>query len=116
MPAGSFNPVISEAFTVAPEVVYSPIVPLTEFETKRFDPDTAMLNVSFNPVISEAFTVVPEVVYSPISSEPGSEQQPVFPTKRTSLRPTAGMAKIAKQIVATMHRREGRPCASVSRS
>src|SRR5208283_4445551 len=35
------NPVISEAFTVAPEVVYSPIVPL-EFATNRVDPDTAM--------------------------------------------------------------------------
>jgi hypothetical protein len=28
MPVGPFNPTISEAFTVAPEVVYSPTVPL----------------------------------------------------------------------------------------
>jgi hypothetical protein len=40
IPHGPFNPVISEAFTVAPEVVYSPIVP--SFPTNRFDPDSAM--------------------------------------------------------------------------
>ena len=57
---------ISEAFTVAPEVVYSPIVPL-EFATNRVDPDTAMpAGPPLNPVISDAFTVAPEVVYSPI--------------------------------------------------
>jgi len=67
MPAGPpLNPVISDAFTVAPEVVYSPIVPLAVFVTNRFDPDTAMPNGSSNPVISEAFSVAPEVVYSPI--------------------------------------------------
>jgi hypothetical protein len=64
------NPVISEAFTVAPEVVYSPIVPMLLFVTKRFDPDTAMLWLSpkARPVISDAFTVAPEVVYSPTLS------------------------------------------------
>ena len=66
MSNGEFNPEISEAFTVAPEVVYSPIVPLPSFATNRFDPDTAMPIGSFNPEISEAFTVAPEVVYSPI--------------------------------------------------
>jgi hypothetical protein len=39
---GTSNPEISEAFTVAPEVVYSPIVLLFRFETNRSDPDTAI--------------------------------------------------------------------------
>ena len=60
-----YNPEISEAFTVAPEVVYSPIVPLS-FVTNRFPPDTAMPSGYAKPEISEAFTVAPEVVYSPI--------------------------------------------------
>jgi hypothetical protein len=42
MANGTFNPVISEAFTVAPEVVYSPIVLAEDSTTNRFDPDTAM--------------------------------------------------------------------------
>jgi len=38
--------VIREAFTVSPEVVYSPIipVPLERLATNRFDPDTAMFH------------------------------------------------------------------------
>jgi hypothetical protein len=66
MPLGLFNPEISEAFTVAPEMVYSPIVPPLEFVTNRFDPETAMPVGLSSPEISEAFTVAPEVVYSPI--------------------------------------------------
>src|SRR5580704_10845841 len=66
MPAGC-NPVISEAFTVAPEVVYSPTVPLEAFATNRFPPDTAMPSGKLNPETSEAFTVAPVVAsYSPI--------------------------------------------------
>ena len=38
---GPFNPEISEALTVAPEVVYSPIVKALAFTTNRFEPDTA---------------------------------------------------------------------------
>jgi hypothetical protein len=34
MPIGRFNPEIKAALTVAPEVVYSPIVPLPMFVTK----------------------------------------------------------------------------------
>ncbi len=34
MPRGTFNPVISEAFTVAPEVVYTPTVPLLMLTTQ----------------------------------------------------------------------------------
>jgi hypothetical protein len=34
--------VISDAFTTAPEVVYSPIVLRSEFTTNRSDPSTAM--------------------------------------------------------------------------
>ena len=60
---------ISEAFTVAPEVVYSPTDPAgkeKEFTTNRFPPDTATSVGLFKPETSEAFTVAPEVVYSPI--------------------------------------------------
>ena len=50
MSSGLFNPnpEISEAFTVAPEVVYSPMLPAPDTPlplgrvTNRFDPDTAM--------------------------------------------------------------------------
>ena len=60
------SPVTSEAFTVAPEVVYSPTVLVLPFTTNRSDPDTARPTGVFNPVTNEAFTVAPEVVYSPI--------------------------------------------------
>ena len=50
-PRGVLNPEISEAFTVAPEVVYSPIVPLPEFATNRSDPETAMPSGKLNPGI-----------------------------------------------------------------
>jgi len=59
---------IREAFTVSPEVVYSPIVPVSLFKTNKFDPDTAIPNGVFNHVIT--LTVAPEVVYSPIESPP----------------------------------------------
>src|SRR5690348_1071882 len=65
MPCGLFSPEISEAFTVAPDVVYSPTVPVPALVTNRSEPDTAMPAGAFNE-ISEAFTVAPEVVYSPI--------------------------------------------------
>src|SRR5262249_6500959 len=41
MPSGKANPLTSAAFTVAPDVVYLPIVPVCGFVTKRFDPDIA---------------------------------------------------------------------------
>jgi hypothetical protein len=63
MPTGLFNPVIREAFTVAPEVVYSPIVPAS-FTTNRFDPDTAGKPERSIPEIREAITVAPEVQVS----------------------------------------------------
>src|SRR5258708_4446674 len=66
MPQGWLNPVINDAFTTAREVVYSPIVPLTLFETNRLDPDTAIPAGPLNPVIKDALTTVPEVVYWPI--------------------------------------------------
>ena len=56
---------MNEAFTVAPEVVYSPTVPVSLFATNRSEPDTAMPVGSLSPVMNEAFTVAPEVVYSP---------------------------------------------------
>ena len=64
MPAGSFSPEISAAFTVAPEVVYSPIVPAISFATNRSEPDSAMSlgTAAESPETSEAFTVDPEVV------------------------------------------------------
>lgn len=61
-----FNPLINEALTKAPEVVYSLTVPSGKFVTNRSEPSTAMSNPSVTPVISEAFTTAPEVVYSPI--------------------------------------------------
>jgi hypothetical protein len=48
----------SDAFTKAPDVVYSPIV--FPFVTNRSDPDTAMPRGSPNPETSDAFTVAPE--------------------------------------------------------
>jgi len=58
---------ISEAFTVAPEVVYSPIVLAVKLATKISDPDTAIPNgfVSADTSVPEP-TGVPAVVYSPI--------------------------------------------------
>ena len=66
MPSGSVSPLMSEAFTVAPEVAYSPTVPmLVLLTTNRSEPDTAMRVGSLSPVMNEAFTVPPEPVYSP---------------------------------------------------
>ena len=61
----------SEAFTIVPDVVYSPIVPVLEFVTNRSDPDTAIPAGLFNPETREGFDeiIVPGVapnVYSPI--------------------------------------------------
>src|SRR5271169_1452132 len=67
---GSFNPEISEAFTVAPEVVYSPIVPAPNSVTNKFEPSTAISPAPPRPEISAAFTVAPEVVYTPIVLRP----------------------------------------------
>src|SRR5580700_3588975 len=66
MPAGPSSPEISAAFTVAPAVVYSPIVSPPMLMTNRSEPDTATPNGLSSPEISAAFTVAPEVVYSPI--------------------------------------------------
>ena len=65
-PIGKFNPEIKAGLTVAPEVVYSPIVPLPEFATNSLPPDKAMPAGPFNPEIKAGLTVAPEVVYSPI--------------------------------------------------
>jgi hypothetical protein len=49
------DPVISEAFTVDPEVVYSPIAQVSlvglSLTTNRFDPETVMLITEFGPEI-----------------------------------------------------------------
>ena len=42
MPAGIPKPVMSAAFTIAPDLVYSPIVPPKAVVTNRSPPDTAM--------------------------------------------------------------------------
>jgi hypothetical protein len=52
--SGPSNPEISEALTVAPEVVYSPIVPDREFVTNKSDPETTRPIGPDNPEISEA--------------------------------------------------------------
>ena len=59
---GSNRPEISEAFTVAPEVVYSPTVPVPRVARNKFDPETAMPCGSSSPEISAAFTVEPEAL------------------------------------------------------
>lgn len=58
-PVGKTNPVIKEAFTVAPEVVYSPMVLLPLLAAKRSEPDIAIPNAKSRPKIKEAFTVAP---------------------------------------------------------
>ena len=61
---------ISAGFTVAPEVVYSPILPVSlvrfKLVTNKFPPETAMPCGRLSPEISAGSTVAPEVVYSPI--------------------------------------------------
>jgi len=53
----------------APDVVYSPIVPVFGavplLTTKRSDPDNARLHTPGSPEINDALTTAPEVVYSP---------------------------------------------------
>ena len=76
MPHGWVKPVISDALTVPPDVVYSPTVPAptavtAKLVTNRSVPDTAIAAGPLNPVISEAFTVAPEVLYSPMVPLPG---------------------------------------------
>src|SRR5215469_1873895 len=66
---GSLKPEISAGFTVAPEISYSPIVPLP-FKTNRSGPDIAMEIGSFKPEIRTGFIAAPEVAYSPIVPSP----------------------------------------------
>jgi hypothetical protein len=70
MPNGLSIPETNAGFTVVPDVVYSPIVPLPKLvpqvATNRFDPSTVIPNGSCNPETSEAFIVDPSVPYSPI--------------------------------------------------
>jgi hypothetical protein len=67
MSVGSFSPEISDAFTVSPDMVYSPIVPVWKFVTNKFPPDTAMPFGPFRPEIRAASTIAPVVaLYSPI--------------------------------------------------
>ena len=66
------SPEISEAFTVAPEVVYSPTEPRPKRSRgKRSDPEIAMptmpeLGSMFGSGMSDAFIVAPVREYSPI--------------------------------------------------
>lgn len=101
MPSGLFNPVTSEAFTVAPEVVYSPIVFEPKFATNRSEPSIAMPSGALNPsanVISEAFTVAPPVVNSLIVLPPKnetnmSEPETAMPNASTNESGTRGRAR-----------------------
>ena len=68
IPTGLVNPETREALTVAPDVVYSPIVPLPSSATNRSDPNTARKRELANPEMREAFTVAPDVLYSPITA------------------------------------------------
>src|SRR5438067_11766717 len=74
MSTGKSSPDTKAAFTVAPEVVYSLMVPLPsvaspELVTNNLSPDTAMPCGLSNPETS-AFTVAPDVVYLPIVPTP----------------------------------------------
>src|SRR5438046_7554099 len=93
MPDGSPNGVISAGFTVALEVVYSPILPVSlarfKLVTNKSPPDTAMPCGRLSPEISAGSTVAPEVVYSPIV--PVSK----FATKICAPRIVPGMAQSA---------------------
>jgi len=57
------SPVMSEALTVAPEVVHSPIV--VPAATNRSDPDTASTGWALSPDKNEASIGAPEDPYSP---------------------------------------------------
>ena len=70
MSTGNQIPLARRPDNVAPELVYSPIVPLPLFTTNRFPPDKAMPVGRFNPEIKALLTVAPEVVYSPIVPDP----------------------------------------------
>src|SRR5205823_4388535 len=65
---GKVSPETSVGFTVAPEVVYSPIVPLAgsvpPFTTNNLSPETTMPPGKLSPETSAGFTSAPEVVYS----------------------------------------------------
>lgn len=66
MPLAVPNPVINDALTVAPAVVYSPTVPLHAFTTNKWPPEIAAATGQFNPVISDALTTRPSNPYSPM--------------------------------------------------
>src|SRR5580698_2914547 len=59
MPKGSPNPEIRDTLTVAPESVYSPMVPLAAFAINRSLPEIAMALGSFVSEISDALMVDP---------------------------------------------------------
>ena len=61
---------INEALTVAPESVYSPILPpepVPLFATNKSFPEIAIPYGLFNPEISEALLVAPVIAYSPMT-------------------------------------------------
>jgi hypothetical protein len=69
MPSGPFNPEMKELLIAAPVVaLYSPIVSLPEFVTKRFPPDNAMPDGKLNPEEMKELLIVAPVValYWPI--------------------------------------------------
>ena len=66
---GSCSPEISEAFTVAPNVVNSPAVLVPTFEINRFEPDKAIPKGAPGIAINDGFTGAPEVVYSPMMAK-----------------------------------------------
>jgi hypothetical protein len=60
IPQGVFKPEIKAAFTVAPDIVYSPTV-LFELVTKIFVPKTAIPIIKLGSEMSDAFITAPEV-------------------------------------------------------
>jgi hypothetical protein len=111
MPSGEINPEIKTGFTVAPEVVYSPIQPVPIggqgveqlFTTNRSEPETAIPNGELNPEIKAGFTGAPEVVYSPIVPLPSfvtnrSEPETAIPAGKLNPEIKAGFT-VAPEVV-----------------
>src|SRR5439155_73633 len=73
---GKVSPETSVGFTVAPEVVYSPIVPLAgsvpPFTTNNLSPEITMPPGKVSPETSAGFISAPEVVYLAMLPAPGA--------------------------------------------
>ena len=74
MPSGPFNPEMSDAFTIAPDVVYSPIVP-SRIRDKQVRSGHRDANGAVQPRDQRCVHAAPDVVYSPIVPEEVRDKQ-----------------------------------------